>query len=168
MQIIASEERLISLLEDQKKFITVKEEEDDVEACEDMDVLYQSDHSDVNPEAGKKSTLEEDKPVENISLPVSHKTKINPIKSEIETEFKCRICNTKYENLKKLQIHRKSHDWLYGCKVCLLELNTQEELEEHGKIHTASSRYACKFCNKPFALRRNMKLHWRVSILAYT
>lgn len=165
MQIIASEEQLVRLLEDhEKNVITVKEEQSDVETCEDMDPLYQSDDAYVQHKSEKKSTLAEVKPVENISLPVSQKTKQKPIRPE--TEFKCRICDTKYESLEKLEVHRKGHDWLYGCKVCLLEFNTQEELEEHGKTHTVSSRYACKFCNKPFALRRNMRLHWRVSIVA--
>lgn len=144
---------------------TVKDEEDDMQAYGAInDLSYSDDDSELNLNQDNL-TLTEGKPIIK-ARPI---TAVEREQAEKIIALEMRwleIINRNAEkngkpkidkpNLEKIQVRHE-------CQVCLTVFNNPEELEEHVKTHPDSSTFVCKFCDKSFAKKPNLRYHLQVS-----
>ena len=86
---------------------------------------------------------------------------------ENEERFhKCRVCNTPFENLRKLKHHLTVHDTCrpHCCDLCGMRFLKKIHLAYHMQTHV-DKQYECIYCNKRFSrpqtLDQHILLHFR-------
>lgn len=78
--------------------------------------------------------------------------------------FECGQCNSSFRTQNLLNEHlEKNHD--FPCKRCLLKCFSQDNLDEHVKIHENNpAKFICRHCGKGLCESRGLMRHLRVRI----
>ncbi|KNC26772.1 hypothetical protein FF38_06343 [Lucilia cuprina] len=80
-------------------------------------------------------------------------------------EFSCEICNKKYADSRRLQLHVKIvhlREKPYKCSMCDQAFAEERTLKNHvGHKHTG---YECPECHKNFSTNRNLKRHMLIHV----
>ena len=83
--------------------------------------------------------------------------------SQVNSEFKCSICDTKYINKYGLKIHMKKHDNISElCTVCGKEFTNQRDLKGHLRNHESRlQKKKCKIpgCGAEFKYQVQLRIH---------
>ncbi|XP_050415179.1 zinc finger protein 41 [Patella vulgata] len=83
-----------------------------------------------------------------------------------ENDFECGVCQRRYPNQDKLDMHLKTHrNKPHKCTICDKSYYDPKTLKEHIEMHGAKREYQCDVCSKMFInrsrLRRHIKIHIR-------
>ncbi|KAK6173901.1 hypothetical protein SNE40_017275 [Patella caerulea] len=83
-----------------------------------------------------------------------------------ENDFECSVCQRRYPNQDKLDMHLKTHrNKPHKCTICDKSYYDPKTLKEHIEMHGAKREYQCDVCSKMFInrsrLRRHVKIHIR-------
>lgn len=67
------------------------------------------------------------------------------------TDFRCDVCQTKFNNIRALRMHRKNHvatPKVWSCEVCEKKYSSKNLLDEHMNMHSGKRPFKCSLCPK--------------------
>lgn len=67
------------------------------------------------------------------------------------TDFRCDVCQTKFNNIRALRMHRKNHvatPKVWSCEVCQKKYSSKNLLDEHMNMHSGKRPFKCSLCPK--------------------
>ena len=79
----------------------------------------------------------------------------------LDTEHKCDICDSIFQNAHLLKKHKSVHDNNHTCQrpVCGSENFEPNNINLHNMTHTGKQTFRCDFCGKDFSRKYNLYIH---------
>ncbi|XP_053667697.1 zinc finger protein 624-like [Anopheles marshallii] len=82
-------------------------------------------------------------------------------------QFKCFICEAKFESKHNLRVHFKTNHPSSStegniCKVCGISTKTRAALASHYGKHVRETQLTCELCNKKFTQRSSLQRHMAI------
>ena len=84
-----------------------------------------------------------------------HKKKIH----ENVLELKCHICEKKFNDKSKLDIHFKGHEKIFSCEICDKMFASNVRLESHNTMVHVGVNFKCDLCLMSFKSKYTLKGH---------
>nr|XP_019527096.2 zinc finger protein 761-like [Aedes albopictus] len=81
------------------------------------------------------------------------------------TDFRCDVCQTKFNNIRALRMHRKNHvatPKVWSCEVCEKKYSSKNLLDEHMNMHSGKRPFKCSLCPKDFASKYTLTAHMKI------
>ena len=100
----------------------------------------------------------------------SNSKKINANKENLEREkegknYKCPVCNQKFDSEIELVVHKKVHllpQRQRVCGFCGKYFRKMFQLQNHIRKHTGDKPFVCHTCGKAFSQETSLKTHMRI------
>ena len=121
-----------------------------------LDDEYRSIQNDIQQ---RKYTIEET--IQSVTKIQTDLTSIQKaIPASAKNEFKCRMCDNKFESIHVLRCHiQASHPKEIKCKQCGKLLPNNRQLEIHMEDHSQDKKFKCEVCDKAFHLKWRLVKH---------
>ena len=74
-------------------------------------------------------------------------------------KLECLTCNKKFASKRALYYHKKIHEKIFQCNVCLKSCPSKAHLDIHSRTHTGEKPYVCSTCDKRFATKFELNNH---------
>jgi len=87
-----------------------------------------------------------------------------------EDKFQCKVCDKKFSESSKLQIHERrfhSNKKPFTCTICNKPFVESSPLKRHLMTHTGEKPFPCKYCDKKFSQLSNAQQHERIQGAPY-
>ncbi|XP_067122570.1 zinc finger protein 271-like [Centruroides vittatus] len=81
-----------------------------------------------------------------------------------QKQFLCKHCKKNFKTNQQLQNHERIHtgEKPYSCDECEKKFAVKSNLIAHRRIHTGEKPYSCDECEKKFAVKSNLIAHRRI------
>ena len=75
-------------------------------------------------------------------------------------KFKCEYCGDAFKQRNVLYQHKLKHlARRFKCDICSKDFSTKQNLENHGRVHSGVTPYACQLCQMKFKRVHHFKRH---------
>ena len=74
-------------------------------------------------------------------------------------KLECLTCNKKFASKRALYYHKKIHEKIFQCNVCLKSCPSKAHLDIHSRTHTGEKPYVCSTCDRRFARKYHLQNH---------
>ena len=103
-----------------------------------------------------------------IKTPVKIKNNGDDDSIRFMTQYMCRYCAQRFDDVQKMQEHVQEHikgkHNNHTCSVCGKEYRTPSKLQRHVRVHSGERPYACTVCGRRFTRSDHVKQHMKVHL----